>query len=421
MTHRARIWSIALLAVLALLSAAVALFDWNLLKGTVEARVQQATGRRLDIGGNFDVRLGWHPRIRMERVSFANTDWGSAPVMFRADALEFSVDVWEWLHGRLRVPEVSLSRPSILLETHPDGRRNWILARNQRDPRKAPHIDVLTVDNGRVRYRSPEIGTDIGVSVATLAAPEQGSRLVTTTAGEGQFYHTPLRFRGRGGSLLRLEDERTPFPIDMAFTTHDAQAAFRGTITALAKMGATDLRFSARGKDLSSLSRLVRINLPETPPFSVSGQLKHEGKVWEFRELAAQLGKNDAAGLFSITTGDPRPFVRADLVSRHLDLTAFQPPAQGKRTQRPLVLDRLRTLDADVKLDAADVDWRTLPLGRLKVVARLNDGRLALDPMVVGFADGTVRGSATVDARPSPPESSVAVEFRKLNLGRLLP
>lgn len=421
MTGRIRKWGIALLAALALLAAGVALFDWNLLKNYTEARVQEATGRRLDIGGDLDVDLGWHPRIRMERVSFANTEWGSAPIMFRAEVLEFSVDVREWLRGRLRVPEVSLSRPSILLEKHPDGRANWVLARNQRDRRKAPHIDVLTVDNGRIRYRSPTIGTDIAASVNTLSAPEQGTGLLTAVKGDGRFYHTPLRFHGRGGSILRLEDTRTPFPIDMAFTTDDAHAAFKGTLTALTKMDAADLRFSIRGKDLSSLSALVRVNLPETPPFSGSGLLRHEGEVWAFHNLSARVGRNDAAGFFSITTGEPRPFVRADLVSRHLDLTAFQRPAKEERTQRPLLLDRLRTLDADIKLDAADADWRQLPLGRLKVEAKLKDGRLVLDPLVIGLAEGTVRGNAVVDAGPTPPKSTLSAEFHKLHLSRLLP
>lgn len=421
MTGRMKKWGIALPAGLALLAAGVALFDWNLLKNYTEARVQAATGRRLDIGGNLDVDLGWHPRIRMERVSFANTEWGSSPIMFRAEVLEFSVDVRDWLRGRLSVPEVSLSRPSILLEKHPDGRANWILARDQRDPQKSPHIDVLAVDNGRVRFRSPQTGTDIGASVATLAHPEQGSGLVTAVKGEGRFYDTPLRFRGRGGSILRLEDDSTPFPIDVFFTTDDAHASFRGTVTALTKLDAANLRFSIRGKNLFSLSSLVRLNLPKTPPFSGSGVLRHEGEVWTFSTLKVQVGRNDAAGVFSITTGEPRPFARADLVSRHLDLTAFHRPAKEERTERPLLFDRLRNVDADIRLVAADVDWRKLPLGELKVEAKLKHGRLVLDPLFIGLAEGTVRGKAVVDAGPTPPKSTLSAEFHKLHLSRLLP
>jgi uncharacterized protein involved in outer membrane biogenesis len=418
---RAGKWVIALLAFVTALSIGIALFDWNLLKGFVEERAYEATGRQLRIGGDLDVKVRWKPRIRMERVTFANTEWGSAPSMFKADDLEFSVNVWKWLHGRISLPEVSLSRPRVLLEEHPDGRRNWVLARDQRDPRKEPHIDVLTVDNGNVRFRSPAIGTDIDASVATLAAPDQGTGLVTAVAGKGQFYHTPLRFRGRGGSILRLEDDTRPFPIDMSITTEDAQMSFRGTITALTKFAAADLRFSIRGRDLSSLSRLARVNLLETPPFFASGHLKHQEELWEFRGLSAQVGKNDAAGFFSITTGEPRPYVRADLVSRHLDLTALQRPPKEERTEPPLLFDRLRTLDADVRLEAADVDWRQVPLGRLNVQVRLRDARLVLDPMVLGFADGVARGKAVFDAGPTTPESSVSAEFRKLRLGRLLP
>jgi uncharacterized protein involved in outer membrane biogenesis len=421
MTRRTRKWGIALLSVLAILTLGVVMFDWNLLKDYTEARVQAATGRQLEIGGDLDVDLGWYPRVRMERVRFANTEWGSAPVMFEAEVLEFSVAVWEWLNGRLRVPEVSLSRPSILLEKHPDGRGNWILERSQRDRNKAPHIDVLTVDNGRIRYRSPQIGTDISATVATIAHPEQGSGLVTATTGEGRFYDTPLRFQGQGGSILRLEDERSPFPIDLSIKTDDAQASFRGTITALTKLDAADLRFNLRGGNLSSLSSLARVNLPKTPPFSAAGRLKHEGELWAFHDLAAKVGENDAAGFFSITTGEPRPFVRADLTARHLDLTAFQHPAEGERTERPLLFERLRNLDADIKLTATDVDWRKLPLGRLKVEATLKDGRLVLDPLTIGLAGGTVQGNAVVDASQTPPKSDLSAEFRKLQLGQLLP
>jgi hypothetical protein len=207
----------------------------------------------------------------------------------------------------------------------------------------------------------------------------------------------------------------------MAFTTDDAQASFRGTITALTKMDAADLRFSIRGKDLSSLSALVRVNLPQTPAFSGSGRVKHAGEAWAFHDLSAKVGENDAAGFFSITSGEPRPFVRADLTARHLDLTAFQRPAKEARTERPLRLDRLRNVDADIKLDAADVDWRQLPLGRLKVGATLKDGRLVLDPLLIGLAGGTVQGNAVVDAGPTPPKSTLSAQFHKLQLSRLLP
>lgn len=421
MTRKTRKWGIALLSMLAILTLGIVLFDWNLLKDYTEARVQEATGRQLEIGGDLDVDLGWHPRVRMERVRFANTEWGSAPIMFEAEVLEFSVAVRDWLNGRLRVPEVSLSRPSILLEKHPDGRGNWILERSQRDRNKAPHIDLLTVDDGRIRYRSPQIGTDISATVATITRPEQESGLVTATTGEGRFYDTPLRFQGRGGSILRLEDDDKPFPIDVAFETAGAKASFRGTVTALTKFDAADLRFSIRGQDLSSLSSLVRVNLPKTPPFSGSGRLKHAGAVWAFHDLEAKVGENDAAGFLSITSGEPRPFVRADLASRHLDLTAFQRPAEGERTERPLLFDRLRNVDADIELAAADVDWRKLPLGRLKVEAKLKDGRLALDPLVLGLAGGTVRGNAVVDASRTPPKASLSAEFQKLRLSQLLP
>lgn len=41
------------------LLALALLWDWNWLRGPVEWRVEQQTGRRFVIGGDLDVDLGW--------------------------------------------------------------------------------------------------------------------------------------------------------------------------------------------------------------------------------------------------------------------------------------------------------------------------------------------------------------------------
>src|SRR3954454_25166966 len=93
--------------VLALLVALVLFIAFGLstLKGPITRAVSNATGLELVI----DVRLkpvwSWvHPRFRAEKVSFATAVWASDQLLFRADAVEASVELLPLPVGRVVLP-----------------------------------------------------------------------------------------------------------------------------------------------------------------------------------------------------------------------------------------------------------------------------------------------------------------------------
>ena len=77
---RRKIWKWATpVAVLVLIAAGIALFQWNWLRGPIGSAVQDRTGRPFVIAGNLDVGLlrGLEVRVRLAIVLPAVTPKGS--------------------------------------------------------------------------------------------------------------------------------------------------------------------------------------------------------------------------------------------------------------------------------------------------------------------------------------------------------
>src|SRR5688572_13895127 len=119
----------AVLALLALAAAVVligpSLVDWNNWKGPLSEAVRRATGRELSIGGDLSLELLPRPRLVARTVSLGNALGGSEPEMMRIDRLEARLAPWPLLTGRFELRSLDLIQPIILLESLPDGTRNW--------------------------------------------------------------------------------------------------------------------------------------------------------------------------------------------------------------------------------------------------------------------------------------------------------
>ena len=109
--------AIVVVALGAVLVIFLSVFDWNLLRGYIGAKVTEKTGREFSIDGNLDVDfLPFPPRVYAERLRLANASWGSSPTMLDIQKLEFSISLLNLLKGDVIFPEASLSQPQILLE-----------------------------------------------------------------------------------------------------------------------------------------------------------------------------------------------------------------------------------------------------------------------------------------------------------------
>jgi hypothetical protein len=104
---------IALLLVSLVLTVQVSGWDWA--KNYVEYRVTQATGREFTIAGDLDIDLSLHPLIRAETIRLDNAPWARFQNLAEIETLALRVDLVALIQGRIVIPQVSISKPVVLL------------------------------------------------------------------------------------------------------------------------------------------------------------------------------------------------------------------------------------------------------------------------------------------------------------------
>ena len=423
----------------------LALFwDWNWLRGPIERRVSAATGRSFDIVGDLDVDLGLHPRIDVGRMVLGNLPGAREPRMASVDHLTLRVDLLRWLRGKLVLSDVRVSHPDLLLEKDAKGRANWVFPRGEAE---WPTIRQLAVDDGRVRYRNPARSTDLDFDVHS-GAPGKDARIAPLLlAGKGRYAGEPVTVEGKVESPLVLKDRGKPYHIDLRARAGATRAHARGALVGPVAMQDFDLHFSLAGPNLALLHPLTGVVTPDTPPYSLDGQLSRSGRVWRYRDFKGRVGDSDLAGTATVDVSGKKPFLKADLVSQRLDfddLAGFvgAPPQTSKGEsasaeqeaeaaklrasdrllpRREYQLDKLRAMDADVRLRARRINAPSLPLDDMDGHLFLEDGVVRLDPLEFGVAGGTVRSVVRLDGRKSPMDGDARIQARGMELSRLFP
>lgn len=431
---------------LALAVIFVAWFDWNMMKPYIERQVTGKTGREFAIQGDLDVKLSLNPLISIEGLSLANADWGTGQPMLGVNKLSFRVSLTDLLTGDIVLPEVSISRPKIILEKNADGRRNWDLKKEEKET-ELPKIGRLMLDQGTLIFRDPKTETDVTVKASTDSTSADARETPVNLAAEGKF--TGLSFTGQihGGEIVSLADKAFPYPVKGKVQIGNSHAAFDGTVTGLQALSAMDLNLELHGDDLSALYPIVGIVIFPSPPYRISGRLLHQKAEWSLKGFTGHMGKSDMGGDILIDTGGKRPMLRADVVSKVLDLADLsgfigarrgpQPqdsPAEkqekkaSREAQRDRMLpdqefrvDRLRAMDADVKFTGQSIRNKDLPVEHLVTHLRIDDGLMTLDPANFAVAGGNIIANVTVDARKDTPAGEAKIDFKNLQLPKLLP
>ena len=442
-------WLFVLALLLIAIAVLVALWDWNWFKGPVERQVATRTGRSFDIGGDLDVDLGRVTTIRADRLAFGNADWSKEPTMASVDRLQFGIEVWPLLlHREVRIPELHLARPKLLLEKGPKGVGNWVFG-SKGETRV--QFGRLWIDDGRLRYDDAATKTDIDVAVTSSRPGKDDVSPPIDVDGKGHWKGAGFLVRGHAQSPLALRDTQRPYRIDAHAQAGNTKAHVRGTLLDPLQLRDFDLRLALAGSNLEDLYPLLGIALPPSPPYAFDGQFTRDFRgrlvAWNYRGFKGKVGDSDLSGNASLTTGGARPYLRADMVSQRLDfddLAVFigkAPQAQDGEATNPTLsaeaarerassrilpdtpynLEKLHAMDADVRWKAHRINAPKLPLDDMDAHLKLEAGLLQLMPLDFGVADGHIRSTVRMDARESPIRTHAVVDVRGLNLGKLMP
>ncbi|HZM33153.1 MAG TPA: AsmA family protein [Burkholderiales bacterium] len=399
-------------------------FGLNLLRGPIERAVTEATGRQLVIGGDLEAAWDWvHPRFRAHDVRFANPGWANGEHMFAAEAVEASISVAPLLTGRVVVPELHLEKPVVALQLMPDGRKNWLLDRDQKDEGGSRvFILRLTLDQGKLRYFEPGRKIDIEAGVAS---ERDGIEFSAT----GRYKGLPLTVSGRGAQVLALRETETPYPLKGQAKVGETTIDLDGTVTDIVGIDALDAKIRIRGESMVQLYEIFGIAFPETSPYDTTGRLVRAEGVWRYEDFSGKVGKSDLAGTFELRDAEPRPLMKAELKSKLLNFADLgplvgttEPSKAGVLPDRQFDTSRWGSVDADVTLKAGRLERpEQLPLDDLAARIRMKDRVLTLEPLEFGVAGGKVAGAIRMDGTQEPIDAAIRLRVRNLKLAQLFP
>lgn len=209
---RYRLPLIILGVLLAVILVVPQLFTLNNFKELAAQKVEQATGRKLDIAG--DIRLSFFPLIgaEVEQVSLSNLPGAEHPSMFSVEKAKVGVKLIPLLTGKVELGRIVLEEPMIYLEKNEAGVANWEFPK-QPEPEPTPgakrrkhemSLGGLTIKRGAITYHDGQKGTAVELSNVDLEAdvPDMDSPAALDVSATWQ--GLPVRANFKTESLASL-------------------------------------------------------------------------------------------------------------------------------------------------------------------------------------------------------------------------
>jgi len=426
---------------------ALLLIEANPPRAWLAERTGQSLGREVEIAGLDIDALSWHPNVTIAELRVLNPEWAGAGEAVRIGTLDVSVDLLELLRGRLVLPQVRIEKPTLTLVREDSGRINAFERKSATAPSKPldlPVIQALAVHDGRLELKDAVREIHLQAAFEAHESGEGDSPGFILT-GEGEMNEQPFELQLASDALANVTPGN-PWPFALYVAAVDTQLVALGRIEEAFDLARFEANLDVAGQNLAALYELTGLALPDTPPYSLRTVLARAPDHYSIEGLDGRVGDSDLRGKGTVDLAGARPYLTADLKSKTLDLDDLRtvlgaPPARGpdetisaeqeamarRMAERDELLPRARldtaklhSLDASVRLEAADFRATKLPIRAFRVEVELQDGELNVEPLVVDLESGRAAGRVRLDAGEDPPRTALDLSLSKVPLESLV-
>jgi AsmA protein len=431
---------VVLIIVLALVVPALIPLDTY--KAQALAGIEQATGRKARIDGEFSFSVLPTFRFTAGKVGLANAPGAQPAEMVTLDTLTIRVALFPLLRGHVVVDAFVLEKPVISLSVDRNGRPNWQFDTPPARPGEAPPTtgggpglggltlgDVRIVD-GRIAYADARSGArydiddvDMKVALPSLSSPMKADGSLVWN-------------KEKVTLTLDVENPEAllggrPTGLAARVTSSHITVGLKGTASSAGVMkasGALDLDVPSVRKLAAWAGRPVDMPGSGLGPLKITGLVEVDGPRAAFRDARIALDAIKGAGEFRFDSGGPRPYAGGKLALETVDLNPYLPPpapadkdagakpAPGSPPARsqewsddPIDLSPLRQADADFDLTVAALIARKIKIGKSHVGVTLKNGRLVADLTEMALYGGGGKARITADASERLP--ALALRF----------
>jgi len=430
-TKRRLLIAIPLVLIGAIIVAAL-VWDWNWLRPMVEQRASTALGRKVTLR-NLDVKIGWHPLVIADGIAVANPpDFPTDSQFGSIEKLKVRVDLRPLFHRQIHLLEISAERPQGDLRPGPNGEPNWKFDIASKGGSGTPiEIGSVNISDGNIKVFDPQYKTDVTLMVHT-EPPKNGEDATLVIDAKGTYAKQPITARFIGGSVLSLREPGHPYPVNLEAQNGPTVITLKGTIERPLQLAGANLDLFLRGKNLAALYPLTGVPLPPSAAYTLKGKLDYSGERIRFLDFAGVVGKSDLGGNLDVDLKREKRLVSAELHSKSVDmadLAGFTGAKPRKPTtndhwrvlpDKPINLPRIRAVDLDIHYKIAHFKNKKAPVDNLAAHIIVQNGFLNISPLSFGVAQGRIVANIKLDGRREVLHSTADVDFRRVDLSRLL-
>ncbi len=449
---RRRVFPIVLGVLAACIVVLVLLFNWDWFIPIVDRQASAALGRRVTIA-HLHVHLGRNTTVAADDVVVANPDgFPAEKPLAQIGRLTIVASVMDYInHRTIVLPSIVVDHPDINAVGLPNGSNNYaIKPASSSDTSKAsspPQIGDLTINEGTARVVDPKLKANFTAAINTRAAESDRPASIDVDA-KGTYANQPVNARFVGGALLSLRDTAHPYPIDLHVANGPTKVSLVGTVQNPLNFAGARLKLQLSGPDMALLFPLTGIPIPQTPPFSIAGNVDYAKPKIRFYDFTGRVGSTDLNGEIDEDPGiGGKPDVTMDLFSRRVDLTDLggfigtpagkqSTPGQttvqkkelaqasAKKTLFPdtkINLPKLRAANIHLKYRGEHIENKYTPFDKLVVALDVVDGRITLHPLNFVIGKGEIASNIDLDpAQSDVIKAKADFKFRNIDLTRAL-
>jgi len=402
------------------------------------ARIEAATGRATRIDGPVSFSVIPTARLSAEGIGIAGLAGNTED--FSVESVSFGLNLLPLITGNIEIHGVTITRPSVLVETDVDGRTNWtapnaggetapkniedMIGANEGQPESTPQNTLAVLDRlsiGRVTItggtliwrdlangreeRLEDIDLDIRVPRLDSAGTIEGSfvRLGVAQSVELEIGERP--------DPARLES----IPINLTLSSDAGTIVAQGTAMAGETLFAGSVE--TEGKSLVAFADTFGIELPDMPvfgAFDTATRLNASANQVRIDEFTVDLGGLRARGGAVVGLDRPRPGLGLKISAETVDTALFVSKANagdgGGNERKSLSagsqnvdFSALQLLDANIDLSAKGILIGAVPVSDLGVDLQIVNGGLSAKVRSATVKGAPASGAIAVDTRGEVP------------------
>jgi AsmA protein len=443
-------------------------------KDQIETRVKAATGRDLKLGGELKLSILPSLELSARDVSFGNRPGAAQKDMATLKGLDLKLKLGPLLSGRFEIVALELVEPTIVLDVDKDGKPNWQFDKAAGAPPTAPaapekkpgesaqtparlptdifdtlQVETLRILRGNVVYSDARTGAKYELAKANLEISLPGGNRPFRIAGDVDYKGKRVAFKTEVKAPIEMMKGQ---PSDLAI---EVSLGDLGKLSLAGRAQADPAnpkaaRISGPLRiDVPSLRTLAAwAGAPLAPgkafgPLNVSATVTYGADRLGLTSLAFKLDDLAASGELAVALGAV-PTVTGSLVIPSLNLTPYMaggtpaaapaparpasPPqpssAQPARpgAPAPAAIDPapLRTVNADLKIEARQIQANQFRAELAKIAIKLTGGVLAVTLEPVQLYGGSATGVITVNGSRTPLSVNPNIQLKGLNGHALL-